>query len=219
LGYLFLSEEAPPAPFRSCGFDPTPDDLSCQYFAPCDPTVPQGTPVELVTPSSAARWLVPTDGSLGLSWTTPGFDDSGWREGEAAVGYDEEEEYLPHFTTDLDAWMNEGRTSVYLRVPFHVDEPLDVERLTLRVKYDDGFVAYLNGTRVASRNAPESLAWDSRSDGQHEDPLAVFFEAIDVTDAAEDLVVGDNVLALHGLNVSPTSSDFLLAVELEARVP
>ena len=40
--------------------------------------------------------------------------------------------------------------------------------LTLRMRYDDGFVAYLNGTEIARRNAPDSASskltlWTSRS--------------------------------------------------------
>ena len=45
-------------------------------------------------------------------------------------------------------------SSVYVRVPFHVDDPGLLEALELRIRYDDGFVAYLNGAVVARRNAP-----------------------------------------------------------------
>jgi hypothetical protein len=32
--------------------------------------------------------LILEDDSLGLQWTLPGFDDSGWLEGTTAVGYE-----------------------------------------------------------------------------------------------------------------------------------
>jgi hypothetical protein len=32
--HLFLGEQAPPAPFPSCGVDPTPDSLDCRS-SPC----------------------------------------------------------------------------------------------------------------------------------------------------------------------------------------
>ncbi len=35
LNFLFLSAPPPPAPFGTCGADPTPDDLECVEFAPC----------------------------------------------------------------------------------------------------------------------------------------------------------------------------------------
>ncbi len=41
-----------------------------------------------LTPGSAGRWWVPRDGSLGQAWTLPGFDDSAWASGVAAVGFD-----------------------------------------------------------------------------------------------------------------------------------
>ncbi len=36
LGYLFQNGMAPPAPFPSCGVDPTGDSTGCGAFAPCD---------------------------------------------------------------------------------------------------------------------------------------------------------------------------------------
>ncbi len=36
LGYLFANEEQFPAPFTSCGPDPTSDALSCTSFSPCE---------------------------------------------------------------------------------------------------------------------------------------------------------------------------------------
>ena len=35
------------------------------------------------------------------------------------------------------------------------------DTLTLRMKYEDGFVAYLNGQEIARRNEPGSLQWNS----------------------------------------------------------
>ena len=44
--------------------------------------------------------------------------------------------------------------------------------LRLGMNYDDGFVAYLNGTEVARRNAPDSLAWNSVASAEHGGILA-----------------------------------------------
>ncbi|GAF99728.1 unnamed protein product, partial [marine sediment metagenome] len=41
------------------------------------------------------------------------------------------------------------------------------------------------------------------------------FEYFDITDFINDLEDGNNILALHGLNASKTSSDFLISAELE----
>jgi len=88
--------------------------------------------------------------------------------------------------------------------------------MTLRVRYDDGFVAYINGTEVASRNFSGTPAWNSSADTTHSDSEAVNFEEIDISSHLNSLNSGDNILAIHGLNESITSSDFLISVELVA---
>src|SRR5688572_30361827 len=43
---------------------------------------------KLVSETSTVRILVPTDGSLGGTWRSPGFDDSSWLSGQNGVGYE-----------------------------------------------------------------------------------------------------------------------------------
>ena len=43
---------------------------------------------ELVSPDSAATAHVPTDDSLGMTWTEPGFDDAAWMSGTSGVGFE-----------------------------------------------------------------------------------------------------------------------------------
>ena len=112
--------------------------------------------------------------------------------------------------------MDGNSTSAYLRVRFPVGDPSALDRLLLRVKYDDGFVAYLNGVRIAEANAPAAPTWNAAATVQHDDAAAVLFEEVDVSAALGDLAEGENLLAIHGLNASLTSSDFLIAVELDA---
>ena len=106
--------------------------------------------------------------------------------------------------------------SVYLRYAFDLDDPAVIERLTLRMKYDDGFVAYLNGIRVASANAPAATQWNSGATTTHEDSLAIQFESFDITSRNDQLKAGKNILAIHGLNSGLTSSDMLIVAEIVA---
>src|SRR5262249_30176822 len=46
------------------------------------------TYTRLVTTQTLAKVFVPSNGALGLSWTTNGFDDSGWLMGTNGVGYE-----------------------------------------------------------------------------------------------------------------------------------
>ena len=50
--------------------------------------------------------------------------------------------------------MNGVNSSLYTRVPFTASNVASVVTLFMGAQYDDGFVAYLNGTEVARRNAP-----------------------------------------------------------------
>lgn len=160
----------------------------------------------------AAAW-VPTDGALGLTWTEVAFDDGTWTEGTTGVGYD----YPGLIGLDVRAMYGVNQT-VYARIPFHLESLASVDRLVLRMKYEDGFVAYLNGSEVARSNAPvvSLLNWNSGATATHDDAEAVVFEDFDITAFKDRLLEGDNVLAIHGLNTSLTSSDLLILPELVA---
>ena len=53
-------------------------------------------------------------------------------------------------------------SSVYWRVPFSVTNPADIASLRFRARYDDGFVAYLNGVEVGRSNAPPAVSVEFR---------------------------------------------------------
>jgi hypothetical protein len=55
-----------------------------------------------------------------------------------------------------------------MRVPFTVADLSALTLLTLSLRYEDGFVAYLNGTEVPRRNAPATLPCDSSAAGAHQ---------------------------------------------------
>ncbi|MBI5384840.1 MAG: lamin tail domain-containing protein [Verrucomicrobia bacterium] len=104
-------------------------------------------------------------------------------------------------------------TSVFVRQAFTVANPTAFNQLTLRLKYDDGFVAYLNGVEVARRNAPETLAWDSTAPAPH---LVTDFEDVPLPGAPAALVAGTNILAIQGLNAAAGDATFLLEPQLVA---
>ena len=118
--------------------------------------------------------------------------------------------------TDLRAAMSAVNASAYMRVPFTVPGlPAQFTNLLLRVKYDDGFVACVNGVEVARRNAPASPAWNSASATNRTDALALTAETIDLTAFIPNLFSGTNLLAFHALNSAADAPRFLLAAELE----
>jgi hypothetical protein len=111
--------------------------------------------------------------------------------------------------TDVSATMSNVNASAYMRIPFTVANPTNVTELALRMRYDDGFVAYVNGQEVARVNAPETPAFNSAATNGHS-PLAVD----EFRFAGTMLVPGTNILAIQGLNLAANDEDFLLGAEL-----
>ncbi|MCA9215608.1 MAG: lamin tail domain-containing protein [Planctomycetales bacterium] len=207
-----------------------PDGTSVQFeYAPQFPALAEDRsfglkqPSEifsLVTPTSDVRVLVPTvengGDQLGTSWTNVGFDDSSWRAGQGGVGLDETTSFDEFIKTDIEEEMLDKQGSAFIRTTFTVANTFNLANLSLGIQYDDGFVAYINGTEVARANAPLVPEWNSTADASHRDSLATRFEFFDLAPFANVLADGDNVLAVHGMNRQTTSDDFLIATEITA---
>jgi hypothetical protein len=179
----------------------------------------------LVDENATVRALIPTSENGGnlLGDTWKGIADpaglSSWKTGTTGVGYEATgTDYAPLIGLDVSE-MRGARTSVFIRIPFAVDSQATIDaidNLQLKMRYDDGFVAYLNGVEIASRQAPATLSFDSSATGDHPDSAAIVYEGIDVSANIAALTVGQNILAIHGLNSSVASSDFLIIPRLQA---
>jgi hypothetical protein len=126
-------------------------------------------------------------------------------------------DYTPYIATDVRSLMYGSNAAAYVRIPFTVADPASFTGLELRVRFDDGFAAYLNGHLVASSNAPTTLAWNSAATQRHLDLDAVKWIQFDLGSALPYLQAGANVLAIQGLNVAATNTDFLLQAQLVAQ--
>lgn len=176
----------------------------------------------LVSPTGNGQVLVPsTDNggdTLGADWIQPDFvPNDTWRTIRSSVGYqDPLATFAGSFEVDMSEMYNES-VSAYLRVPFELNEdPATLDRLKLFMKFDDGFVAYLNGVRVAAENAPDDPAWDTVATRSQRNADAVEFAEYDLSSWIHLLRPGQNVLALHGMNRLASSNDFLLTPQLVA---
>ena len=76
--------------------------------------------------------------------------------------------------------------SLYLRLPFTVSRATPFNSATLRVRYDDGFVAYIDGVEVARRNAPASPLFNSAATANRTVDDALTLETIDLSASAAD---------------------------------
>ncbi len=170
---------------------------------------------------AALVWQVAGDDALGDTWTAPEFDDGAWTPGTFGVGYEASPaDYAGLLSSQVrPSDVVAGATSVRVRVPFVVEAPEALESLALRVKYDDGFVAWINGVEVARRNLPAGLpAWNAQAT-DHNDGAAVVYETVAIPAALPLLWPGDNLLAVQVVNSSVGSSDLLLTLELCDRAP
>jgi hypothetical protein len=184
--------------------------------------------VNLIAENSDVRAFIPSvaNGGSTLSDTWKGnlaFDDSAWLSGTQGVGYETSgSNYAPFFNVNVVGMQN-NVTSAYTRIPFAIFDQASINRLDqlfLNLRYDDGFVAYLNGVEVARSNAPVgSPAWDAEASANNLDTNAESYETFEVTvnTPANLLTLGANVLAIQMLNRGLTSSDILLQAKLDGR--
>ena len=181
------------------------------------------------SPASNASALVPTagNGGNGLStaeWTNVASppNAASWISGTTGVGYETSPSsgtsYSALLGLDLRAQMQNRSTTAYIRVPFTVDAPTlaSTRGLFLDMKYDDGFIAYLNGVRVTAANAPAQPGPSSAASSNNSDSRALQFEQFDLSSFLPLLNPGANMLAIHGLNDGASSSDFLIVPRLIA---
>ncbi|MEM7395611.1 MAG: LamG-like jellyroll fold domain-containing protein, partial [Verrucomicrobiota bacterium] len=120
------------------------------------------------------------------------------------------------FGTLIQTVIPSNTVSVYVRVPFMVDDPTEIDALLLKMKYDDGYVAYLNGVEVAATNAPASPMWNSTATIDRSNLLGTRFETNLITAFTGALNPGLNLLAIHGLNENIASSEMLVLPEIVA---
>lgn len=117
---------------------------------------------------------------------------------------------------DLESTMPGAATTALVRVPFNVSDISSYDKLWLAAQYDDGFIAYLNGTEIARRNFGGTGTYTSTSSEQRLDTDAVNIETIDISQHLGLLTAGANVLAFRVLNSSLGDPDLLLVPQLIA---
>ena len=181
----------------------------------------QGNKGMLVPENAEKRVFVPVR-PIAYNWNNPsGFNDRNWYQHSGSpggVGYDRESGYDQFIGRNIESQMYARNASCFIRIPFSLnDSPNTFDILTLNIRYDDGFVAYVNGTEVARRNVGDALTWNSAAGAEHADSEAVQIESIDISASLNLLQPGSNILAIQGMNISSTDTDFLISVEMHAR--
>ncbi|MCF7972977.1 MAG: CotH kinase family protein [Phycisphaerae bacterium] len=175
------------------------------------------SPRLVLVPEEAGKTLLIPSGSISDAWTGAGFfSERDWMTGAGTIGYDTEGAYRDLIDTDLGDRMSQGQTGCYIRAHFNnaIEDMTPYDIMTLRMRYDDGFVAYLNGVEVARSHAPMSLSWNAVATAEIPDGAAIDYQDFDLSSHLTALKQGQNILAIHGLNLGPGDSDFLISFEL-----
>ena len=84
--------------------------------------------------------------------------------------------------TDVRDAMLGVSSSAYIRIPFQVEDIGQLDVITLNMRYDDGFVAYVNGQQVVSSNCADQPAFDSTATEARPLADATQYESFDLTD-------------------------------------
>jgi outer membrane protein assembly factor BamB len=135
-------------------------------------------------------------------WTRVAFRDDAWRSGAAGFGYGDGDD-----RTVLDD-MRGKYTVVYARKTFTAPERAKVDGLYLVARYDDAFIAYLNGKEVVRAGVGKGSGRGASRIKGHE--AGRDFQRFEIRGGAALLRKGRNVIAVKGHNAGSTSSDFTL---------
>jgi hypothetical protein len=164
---------------------------------------------ESPTISPGSVWKYRDDGlELGTTWRGISFDDSGWNEGPAPLGYG-----TAVVTTVCCAPPSaSAHVTNYFRRSFNV-EALPSGLATLGVRRDDAAVVFLNGTEVLRSNLPSGTLTGGTQSSTHTGSTdeETFFT---VPLQPSQFVIGRNVLAIEIHQESATSSDAVFDLEL-----
>ena len=187
-----------------------------------DPRLPEKaghvTGAQTLVPENAAKRALVPAGDIAEAWKGGGdFDDSTWTvvTGDpGGIGFERSSGYESLISFNVEKQMYGKALGCYVRIPFDLAvDPNKFSALVLKVRYDDGFVAYLNGTEVQRVFVSGTPKWDSAASGSHE---SEGLESYIISDKVDLLRRGRNILAIHAMNQTTTSSDFIISATLEA---
>ena len=136
------------------------------------------------------------------NWQSPQTDIGFWPIGQSGFGYGDNDD-----NTEISQTV-----SVYVRKEFEIEDPSIVHRVLFHLDYDDGYVAYLNGTEFSRRNLgnPGSLVYHTTTaTALHEAEIYAggFPEQIDIDLSNFPILEGTNTLAIEVHNYTVNSSD------------
>jgi hypothetical protein len=148
------------------------------------------------------RYHLPVS-NIGDAWKTSSSATSSWSIGKSGIGYSDDDD-----STTINQTL-----ALYMQYTFDITDPEEVNNAALYMDYDDGFIAYLNGTEIA-RSANMGQYGDVFN---YDDPSLAGREAVMYNGNApeyynasaylDQVLAGENVLTVEVHNVGLSSSD------------
>lgn len=147
------------------------------------------------------------DGMSSKSWRYLDFDDSSWLPGSGVMGYHDGDD------SDFNTVIESGEAgnhyaAVYFRSVFDMDDLDNVKAIVARVTFDDSYILYVNGQRVAYSNIDVNQVSGTK------------FSSTWANDSVETVVIpcsllvkGKNVFAVEVHQHEAKSSDLKLSFE------
>ncbi|TAL00125.1 MAG: hypothetical protein EPO07_10145, partial [Verrucomicrobia bacterium] len=116
--------------------------------------LPAQTTDTVITNGATWRWRKGTNevSSPNTLWRGVGFNDSSWTIGSAPFHYGEG---LTGGTLLSD--MSGNYSCIFLRIPFVITNVTEISLMQFVINYDDGFVAWINGTESARRGVTNAV--------------------------------------------------------------
>jgi len=150
------------------------------------------------------------DSEPSTDWYASEFDDSSWNTARGSFGFGDGDD-----TTILNI-----SYSLYIRHSFSISNRSVIDSLILDIDYDDAYVLYLNGTMVSRSFNVESdfPPYNYTPTIDQEALMYMGGQPSRVAIPKSHLVDGENVVAVQGINVNTTSSDFSLAPFLQVKI-
>ncbi|HSO86844.1 MAG TPA: CotH kinase family protein [Draconibacterium sp.] len=137
------------------------------------------------------------------TWKSFGFNESGWLTGNSGIGFGD---------NDDNTVIPVGSISVFMRKKFTVTNLEKLKSLWFHMDYDDGFVAYLNGTEICRAGLGVSGAAVAYNQSASSHEAKIFTggspDGFNISEFIHLLTDNENVLAIQVHNAGTASTDF-----------
>jgi outer membrane protein assembly factor BamB len=148
-----------------------------------------------------ADWKYMAGSHPNNTWIQPDFKDEKWNTSPVGFGYNDNDN-----KTVLKNMKNRYST-VYIRKSFSIKKPDNIHEVGLVIKYDDAFIAYLNGREILRVGVFNGSGARTSGIDEHERRGWEYFK---IDNHSSLLRKGKNVLAIEGHNRKRDSRAFTL---------